>query len=225
MDFKIHPLTLNFVQAYLIESTDGLFLVDCGMPGNEKIIQQMMQSLGRDDLKLIFITHAHPDHTGSAAGLKRLTGAKIAIHRLEAEALRTARMPVSSKSWLRRLVTSIIGRIVRVRPVEPDILLDDGDSLEQYGLPGKVVLLPGHSPGSCCLVLDDHSGFVGDLVSTTGQPHLQHDIVDDWDQLHASYVKLRELGLAQVYVGHGTQSLSGSELVALIDAELDSIKA
>jgi glyoxylase-like metal-dependent hydrolase (beta-lactamase superfamily II) len=225
MNVKIHPLTLNFVQAYLIETAGGLFLVDCGMPGNEKKIRQTMQGLGREDLKLIFITHAHPDHTGSAAALKRSSGAKIAIHRLEAEALRTARMPVSSQNRLRRLVTAIIGRFFRVQLVEADILLEDGDSLEPYGLRGTVFHTPGHSPGSCCLVLEDQSGFVGDLVSTSGMPHLQHDIVDDWGQLHASYLRLRELGVERAYPGHGEKSLSGSELVALIDAEIDSIKA
>jgi glyoxylase-like metal-dependent hydrolase (beta-lactamase superfamily II) len=75
---NVHPLTLGFVQAYLIETPDGLFLVDCGMPGREKKIQAAMQRLGRQDLKLIFITHAHADHTGSAAALKRLTGAQVA---------------------------------------------------------------------------------------------------------------------------------------------------
>jgi glyoxylase-like metal-dependent hydrolase (beta-lactamase superfamily II) len=222
---EIHPLTLGFVQAYLIETPDGLFLVDCGMPGQEKKILPAMQRLGRQDLKLIFITHAHADHTGSAAALKRLTGAQVAVHRLDAEALMTAKMPARSRGWLLRHVMAVLTRVIRLQPVQPDIVLEDGDSLERYGLPGKALHTPGHSPGSCCLVLEDGSGFVGDLVSTTGEPHLQHDIVDDWGQLHASYERLRGLGLEQVYVGHGQRSLSGSELKALIEAEIDSIKA
>ena len=225
MNINIHPLTLGFVQAYLIETPDGLFLVDCGMPGQQKNILPVMQRLGRQDLKLIFITHAHADHTGSAAALKKLTGAQVAIHRLDAEALRTAKMPARGRGWLLRQVMALMTRVIRLQPLQPDILLEDGDSLEQYGLPGKVVHTPGHSPGSSCLVLEDGRAFVGDLMSTTGNPHLQHDIVDDWGQLHASYQRLRGLSLEQVYVGHGQRSLSGSELVALIDAELDSIKA
>ena len=215
----IHPLTLGFVQAYLIETPDGLFLVDCGMPGQEKKILAAMQRLGREDLKLIFITHAHVDHTGSAAALKRLTGAQVAIHRLDAEALRTAKMTTRSRSWLQRQVMALMRRLIRRQPVQPDIVLEDGDSLEPYGLPGRVVHTPGHSPGSCCLVLEDGSGFVGDLVSTTGEPHLQHDIVDDWGQLRASYQRLHGLGLERVYVGHGQRSLSGSELRSLIETE------
>jgi hydroxyacylglutathione hydrolase len=229
MTINVQPLTLGFVQAYLIETPGGLFLVDCGMPGQEKNILPAMQRLGRQDLKLIFITHAHADHTGSAAALKRLTGAQVAIHRLDAEALRTGTMSARGRSWLLRQVMGLMTRLVRLQPVEPDIVLEDGDSLEQYGLAGKVVHTPGHSPGSCCLVLEDGSGFVGDLVSTSGKPHLQHDIVEDWGQLHASYERLRGLcgpganSLQQVYVGHGQRSLSGEELSALIDAELPDI--
>ena len=213
------------MQAYLIETPDGLFLVDCGMPGREKNILAAMQHLGGQDLKLIFITHAHADHTGSAAALKRLTGAQVAIHLLDAEPLQTAKMPARGRSWLLRQVMAVMTRLIRLQPLQSDIVLEDGDNLERYGLPGKVVHTPGHSPGSCCLVLEDGSGFVGDLVSTTGKPHLQHDIVDDWGQLHASYLRLRGLSLERVYVGHGQRSLSGSELRDLIDFELDSIKA
>jgi hydroxyacylglutathione hydrolase len=220
MTVNVHPLTLGFVQAYLIETPDALFLVDCGMPGQEKRILPVIQRLGRQDLKLIFITHAHTDHTGSAAALKRLTGAQVAIHRLDAQALRTATMPARRRSWLLRQVMGLVTRLVRLQPVEPDLVLEDGDSLERYGLPGAVVHTPGHSPGSCCLVLEDGRGFLGDLVSTTRQPHLQHQIVDDWGQLQASYQRLRGLGLKQAYVGHGSRSLSGAELNALIDSEL-----
>jgi glyoxylase-like metal-dependent hydrolase (beta-lactamase superfamily II) len=85
MIIQVHPLKLGFFfQAYLIETPDGLFLVDCGMPGHEKTILRAMQRLGRQDLKLIFITHAHVDHAGSAAALKRLTGVQVAVHRLDA---------------------------------------------------------------------------------------------------------------------------------------------
>ena len=225
MNINVHPLTLGFVQAYLIETPQALFMVDCGMPGQVKNILPLLQRLGRQDLKLIFITHAHADHTGSAAALKKMTGAQVAIHRLDAEALRTGKMPARGRSWLLRQLMAVMTRVVHLQPLQPDIVLEDGDSLEQYGLPGKVVHTPGHTPGSCCLVLDDGSGFVGDLVLTTGEPHLQHGIVDDWEQLHASYQRLRGLGLEKVYVGHGQSSLSGSELVALIDSEIDSIKA
>ena len=108
MNINIHPLTLGFVQAYLIETPNGLFLVDCGMPGQQKNILPVMQRLGCQDLKLIFITHAHADHTGSAAALKKLTGAQVAIHRLDAEALRTAKMPARGRSWLLRQVMALM---------------------------------------------------------------------------------------------------------------------
>jgi hydroxyacylglutathione hydrolase len=223
MNIKVHPLTLGFVQAYLIETPGGLFLVDCGMPGQEKNILPAMQKLGRQELKLIFITHAHTDHTGSAAALQRLTGAQVAVHRLDAQALRTATMPARRRSWLLRQLMRITTRLVHLQAVEPDILLEDGDSLECYGLPGKVFHTPGHSPGSCCLVLEDGSGFVGDLVLTSGRPHLQHNIVDNWQQLHATYQRLGDLGMERVYVGHGQRSLSGAELNALIDRELPDL--
>ncbi len=44
---------------------------------------------------------------------------------------------------------------------QPDILLETGDRLEPYGLPVRVV----HTPGSCCLVLDDGRAFAGDLAA------------------------------------------------------------
>ena len=45
---------------------------------------EKMHELGRSDLKLIWITHAHYDHYGSAAALRELTGARIGIHPADA---------------------------------------------------------------------------------------------------------------------------------------------
>jgi glyoxylase-like metal-dependent hydrolase (beta-lactamase superfamily II) len=46
-----------------------------------------MKELGRTDLKAIWITHAHYDHYGSAATLRRATGARIGVHPADANYL------------------------------------------------------------------------------------------------------------------------------------------
>ena len=214
---NIHPLTLGFVQAYLIETLAGLVLVDCGMPRQEGAILRAMQQLGRDDLKLIFITHAHADHYGSAAALKRLTGAPVAIHRADAQAMANGETPTRGSKRLMRALTSLALRLNPVSPVRADVILDDGDSLAEYGLPGVIVHTPGHTAGSCCLLLEDGSGFVGDMVTTSRKPHLQRTFVEDPEQLRESYIRLRGLKLGRVYGGHGQRILSGEELNQLID--------
>lgn len=221
---NIHPLSLSFVQAYLLETPGGLLLVDSGTPGQERAILQAMQQVGRSDLKLIFITHAHADHFGSAAALRRLTGAPLAIHHADAQAMASGKTPARSRKLLMRLILPLFNRLSPSQPTPADILLEDGDTLEQFGLPGMVVHTPGHTPGSCCLVLEDQSGFVGDLVSTNGQPHLQHRFIEDGAQLRQSYLRLRQLKLEKVYPGHGRRMLDGEELVRVIDAELDTIQ-
>jgi glyoxylase-like metal-dependent hydrolase (beta-lactamase superfamily II) len=65
-----------------------IFLVDTGIPGrSNEIINYMEKNLKRDpkDIKTIMITHHHFDHTGSLDKLKRITGAKVAIHSDDAE--------------------------------------------------------------------------------------------------------------------------------------------
>jgi len=220
----IYPLSLGFVQAYLIETPDGLVLVDCGMPHQEGTILRAIRQRGPKDLSLILITHAHIDHYGSAAAIKRLTGAPVAIHRDDAQAMASGKSPTHTRRRFLQAITSLMGRLTPLPPVQADILLEDGDRLDQFGLPGRVVHTPGHTPGSCCLMLEDQTGFVGDLISTNGEPHLQRLFIENEKQLRESYLRLRELKLEKAYAGHGQRSLSGEELRQLIDAELGSIR-
>ena len=96
MPLQVHDISMGMVQAYLIQSEAGLVLVDAGMPRYERRVMRRMQALGRDDLRLIFITHAHLDHYGSAAALRRLTGAPVAIHRADADAMSRGETPIRS---------------------------------------------------------------------------------------------------------------------------------
>jgi hydroxyacylglutathione hydrolase len=216
---NIHPLTLGFVQAYLIETPGGLVLVDCGMPRQEGAILRAVEQLGCGGLRLIFITHAHADHYGSAAALVRLTGAPVAIHRADAQAMANGETPIRGAKGLNRAITSLALRLDPTPPVRADVLLDDGDSLAQYGVPGIVVHTPGHTAGSCCLVLEDGTAFLGDMLAARRKPNLQRTYIEDPEQLRASYTRLQGLKLAKVYAGHGAHVLTGEELNRLIDAE------
>jgi len=218
---NIHPLTLGLVQAYLIETPGGLVLIDCGMPRQEGAILRAVEQLGRGGLKLIFITHAHADHYGSAAALVRQTGAPVAIHRADAQAMANGETSIRGTSGLKRAITSLALRLDPTPPVRADVLLDDGDSLAQYGVPGIVVHTPGHTAGSCCLVLEDGTAFVGDMLAARRKPNLQRTYIEDPVQLRESYIRLQGLKLAKVYAGHGSHVLTGEELNRLIAAQTD----
>lgn len=75
----IHLVNESFANVYLIIHRD----IDAGTSGNEHRVLKYMSSLGlnKEPLNLIIITHAHYDHIGTLASLKRLTNAKIAAHK------------------------------------------------------------------------------------------------------------------------------------------------
>jgi len=217
-DIQIHTVSLGVSQAYLIRGEVGLILVDAGLPRQEKLILRHLRSLG-DPLRLIFVTHAHLDHYGSAAALRRLTGAPIAIHREDAASLARAETPIRSARGRGRLTKALLPLVevcLRPAPTEPDFLLDDGTSLRPYGLDATVVHTPGHTPGSSCLVVGGRVGFVGDLLSTVGRPHLQGNYATSWLQLDRSLVRLRTLELERAYPGHGLRPLSRERLDRLL---------
>lgn len=81
----VHAVALGGVNVFLVEEPSGLTLVDAGFPGKAQIVLEAVRALGRapSDVKHIVLTHAHPDHIGSLAALKRATGAQTYIHALD----------------------------------------------------------------------------------------------------------------------------------------------
>ena len=78
---------------YLLESED-LILIDTGMPNDGDKVLKILKELGyqNGDLKYILITHAHLDHVGSLAFLKKATGAKIVADIRERDFIEGKRM-------------------------------------------------------------------------------------------------------------------------------------
>jgi glyoxylase-like metal-dependent hydrolase (beta-lactamase superfamily II) len=215
---RVHKIALRMSLAYLIEANSGLVLVDAGLRGEEKRILAAMSRIARHDLRLIYITHAHLDHYGSAAALRRITGAPIAVHRLDGPAMAAGETRLGQARGQGRILgvlLPLVHPLLRPEPAEADILLEDGQRLNEYGLDGRVLHTPGHTLGSTCLMLEERLAFSGDLVTSTGGPHVQRAFAEDWDQIPKSVRRLQAIKPEWVYPGHGRHLISGTDLQAL----------
>ena len=216
---RIHTIPLGIASAYLIASDGGTVLVDAGPPRQERIILRYLEQLGRDDLRLIFITHAHFDHYGSAAAIRRATGAPIAIHEADQDAMAQGETPIGTARGYGRLtllIAPLLDRWLRPEPTAPDVILRDGDDLTRFGIPGRTIHTPGHTLGSCCLLLESDIAFVGDLVATVVRPRPQRIYAQDWDLLQRSLERLAELAPKRLYPGHGRRPLDGDTFQRLV---------
>src|ERR1700722_20455718 len=75
------------VNTFLLDSPDGCALIDTGVSGSAAAILRALHALGKQptDVRHILLTHAHPDHIGSLAALKKVTAAEAYIHPLDAD--------------------------------------------------------------------------------------------------------------------------------------------
>ncbi|KTR04239.1 hypothetical protein NS184_12350 [Curtobacterium luteum] len=170
---------------YVIEGTDGtVTLLDPGWSAADDLtaLREGLAATGRslDEVGLVVVTHLHADHLGAAAAVRRATGARVAMHRADVDALRhegadAAANDADIASWglpghLRAGVVAAWGsgrRIGLGRTTEPyaDLLLDDGDALPIAGRDIRTLHTPGHTAGHSCFV-DEGDGllFTGDHV-------------------------------------------------------------
>ncbi|NOZ48982.1 MAG: MBL fold metallo-hydrolase [Chloroflexi bacterium] len=208
---KVLPIRGKMSLFYLVVGEGGMILVDAGLAGEERLLWRQMQALGRDDLQFIFITHAHLDHYGAALAIRAKTGARIVVHEADAAALAGGETPlgtVRSRGRLVRPLLPLAERWFGPPPTPADVLVQDGASFAVGEMSLQVVHTPGHTPGSCTVVVNGEHAFVGDLISGLGRPHIQRYYAHDWAQLPLSVQCLRALpGLRWLYPGHGRTPL------------------
>lgn len=126
------------ITSFLIATPEGHILLDGGFVETVPIIRENVRKLGfrLEDVKVLLNSHAHYDHAGGLAELKRLTGAKLAAS--EADAPQLARGGKGDPA---------LGDQFPFPPVEVDRLLRDGDQVSLGGTTLTARLTPGHTPG------------------------------------------------------------------------------
>lgn len=216
-----------------------LMLFDAGFPSwlwqyqkIEKAIEQVGLELA--DLKYIFISHAHLDHYGSAKKLRAKTGAQIIVHEADAEFIGLGSSPLgsvastlfgTSSKLLGDLLTPVVGLFAP--KTRPDIIVRDGDSLQDLGFHAKVVYLPGHTNGHTALVFNyegESHALVADLFSNrNNQLTVQKSYATDWNQVYASARVLKEIWNPDYsYPGHGDRFTS--EVLQALNIEENRIQ-
>jgi len=212
VETRVHSIKAGLSWCHLITSGSGGIIVDAGSPGKVDVISRALESTG-EPLRLILITHAHMDHYGGAAELRRRSGAPVAIHRYDAAPMARGETPVGSvRLWghLVKLALPLVERILRPEPTVADVLLDDGDRLEAYGIDGRIIHTPGHTRGSISVVLGDGTVFVSDLASSMGFPHAQMLYAQDWGTLRESLRRVQAVRPKRVFTGHGGSPIDGA---------------
>ena len=200
------PFRIGSANCYIVETDGGYVLIDTGASNKRKALEKQLESAGcrPGNLNLIVLTHGDFDHTGNAAYFRSKFGAKIAMHRDDAGMLERGDIFWNRKSrnFLIRAVASFLFRFGKSQRCSPDLYLEDGEDLSQYGFDARVLHIPGHSKGSIAILTADGALFSGDLLLYKDRPVL-NSIIDDRAAAQASFERLKSLKANTVYTGHG----------------------
>jgi glyoxylase-like metal-dependent hydrolase (beta-lactamase superfamily II) len=173
----------DVVSFYLLEHPDGLTLIDAGLPGHLRQLQNHLARSGRSvrDIRAVLLTHGHPDHTGLAGPLHQ-AGVDIWVHEEDAPILKDGprsamRHAKPERSMLPYLLSrpAAMGTLLNLArkggftaPPVPGARTFSGDQRLDT-VPGRpqAVVLAGHTPGSTAYLFADQGLlFTGDALVT-----------------------------------------------------------
>ena len=129
--------------AVLIDSGDGLILLDGGLPQSAAPIATRIRQLGFDlrQLRWILVSHAHWDHAGGVAALQRWSGAEVIASPGNAAALRLGTTTEDDPQHEGEASTRFPA-VAKLREIA------DGERLTLGAFTLTAHLIPGHAPGS-----------------------------------------------------------------------------
>ena len=134
---------------FLLETTGGLMLIDAMEP-EKRFLDAILKGIADigyepQDVKIILITHGHGDHYGCMGELKRLTGAKLYMGRLEEDLAKY----------------HAVGHFPPM-DADADVYIEDGDDVVLGDTKVRCIMTPGHTQGCFSFVIP---------VTDEGVPH------------------------------------------------------
>ncbi|MDD5264437.1 MAG: MBL fold metallo-hydrolase [Candidatus Bipolaricaulis sp.] len=177
------------VNCYAVETGAGYLLIDVGMPGTygEFSVALRSKSVPLAEIRLLVVTHFHPDHCGIAQKVKE-AGVVLLLGDVQAPRLAEA------NRWL--------AKFPGYAPISPDgnVIVPAGSRAawkSATGVGGVLLHTPGHSDDSVSVVVDGLGAFVGDLRPPEAYAgEAARSAAESWEKIGAA-------GARTVYPAHG----------------------
>jgi metallo-beta-lactamase class B len=140
---NLYFLGTGAVGAWAIRTSGGVILVDTLNNSDEakEYIEAGLQRLGIDpsEIKKVIISHAHGDHYGGAVYLKEKYGSEIIMSDTDWKELEKPTLQFDSPLW--------------GRPPVRDVTVRDGDLVTLGDTSVKILVTPGHTPGTIATII------------------------------------------------------------------------
>jgi glyoxylase-like metal-dependent hydrolase (beta-lactamase superfamily II) len=207
---RIEQVLWGRSNTFLVSNGMYRLLVDCGRQSAYKRLCEGLgeASPGNRPLAALILTHCHFDHAGNAAAVRERWGAKIVVHRSEADHLVRGENPDFRGTMLiNRALTGLLADTLlsrsRYRPAHADILVDDRYDLTNWGFDAYLLHTPGHSPGSISVVVGNEIAIAGDAVYGVLPGSVLPPLAADAKAMVLSWKRLLDTGCALFLAGHG----------------------
>lgn len=198
---EIIRIKCGTVNCYLLKGEHGSVLIDTALP---KFKDKIIGAVRDADLKLILLTHGHADHIGGAQILSDALGVPIAMNPLDSDL-------IQNQHSRKICADTLIGRFLksgteqsRYKPHKfiPDVKLNGGEKLNEYGVDAQCAALPGHTAGSIGVLVNKKDFIVGDAFFNIFKPK-RALIYENSEDVNTSLELIRMSRCETIYPGHG----------------------
>jgi glyoxylase-like metal-dependent hydrolase (beta-lactamase superfamily II) len=184
--------------AYVVETSEGLILIDSGLDSDAGRLKAEMSALGLDwrHVCAILLTHTHGDHSGGAEYLAAATGAKVYAGEGDADVLR------AGQPW-EAFFSTFYMPDHQPHATRVDIALK-GDEVLRFGNTTiRALGTPGHTPGSICYLMERDGLrvlFSGDVIMMLVGDQDPRDLVRKPLGTYSAYLAPRYRGNARDFL-------------------------
>jgi glyoxylase-like metal-dependent hydrolase (beta-lactamase superfamily II) len=207
---NLWKLKMGTVNAYLLQTMDGLALIDAGWPVKSDAILKAVHDSGHStkNVRHLVLTHGHIDHAGSAAEVLQRTGARSYAHAADLDLFNQGKAEHQGTSLTPGIVPKLVYLLfikpggLTYKPFPIDQVIEDGERLPMAP-DVEVIHSPGHSAGHIALLLrNDGILIAGDICSNV--MGLGYSVLNEDRALaRKSLLRVAEYPFEQAVFGHG----------------------